>query len=64
MFGATEDQQVDNPLVEFGRMDDWSDLARDMRRMRSFLRVGLSPKEAMAAFRGELCPVARRTRAA
>jgi hypothetical protein len=53
-----------NPLVQFGRMDDWSQLALDIRRMQSFLRAGLEPKEAMAAFRGELCVVSLRTRAA
>jgi hypothetical protein len=53
-----------NPLVEFGRMDDWSQLALDMRLLRTYLRAGLTPKEALAAFRGELCPLALRTRAA
>jgi hypothetical protein len=53
-----------NPLVQFGRMDDWSQLALDIRLMRSYLRAGLTPKEALAAFRGELCVVSLRTRAA
>jgi hypothetical protein len=53
-----------NPLVQFGRMDDWSQLALDIRRMRSYLRARLTPKEALAAFRGELCAVAHKTRAA
>jgi len=53
-----------NPLVQFGRMDDWSQLALDIRRMRNYLRAGITPKEAFAAFRGELCVVAHRTRAA
>jgi hypothetical protein len=53
-----------NPLVQFGRMDDWSQLALDIRLMRSYLRAGLTPKEALAAFRGELCVVSFRTRAA
>jgi hypothetical protein len=53
-----------NPLIEFGRMDDWAQLSLDVRRMRSYLRAGLTPKEALAAFRGELCVVALRTRAA
>ncbi len=53
-----------NPLVQFGRMDDWSQLALDIRRMRSYLRAGLTPKEGLAAFRGELCAVVHKTRAA
>ena len=53
-----------NPLVQFGRMDDWSQLALDIRRVRSYLRAGLEPREALAAFRGELCAVAHKTRAA
>jgi hypothetical protein len=53
-----------NPLVQFGRMDDWSQLALDIRLMRMYLRAGLTPKEALMAFRGELCPLALRTRAA
>jgi hypothetical protein len=53
-----------NPLVLYGRMDDWAQLSLDIRRMRNFLRAGLSQKEALAAFRGELCLVAFRTRAA
>ncbi len=66
MQSATAGEQEDNPLVQFGRMDDWPDLARDIRRIHGLLREGLSPKEAMAAFRGELCPVStsNRTRAA
>jgi hypothetical protein len=55
---------VPNPLVEFGRMDDWSQLALDIRLFRTYLRAGLTPKEALAAFRGELCPLALRVRAA
>ena len=56
--------QETNPLVQYGRMDDWAQLSLDIRRMRNFLRAGLSQKEALAAFRGELCPVAFRTQAA
>jgi hypothetical protein len=64
MDGETAGDPETNPLVQFGRMDDWAQLALDIRRVRSFLRAGLSPKEALAAFRGELCVVAHRTRAA
>ena len=53
-----------NPLVQYGRMDDWAQLSLDIRRMRNFLRAGLSRKEALSAFRGELCPVASRIQAA
>jgi len=55
-----------NPLVEFGRMDGWPQLSIDIRLMKNLMRLGLSPHEVMAAFRGELCPVALRahTRAA
>jgi hypothetical protein len=53
-----------NPLIEFGRMDDWAQLSLDIRLMRNYLRAGLASKEALAAFRGELCVVALRTRAA
>ena len=53
-----------NPLIEFGRMDDWAQLSLDIRLMRSYLRAGLAPREALAAFRGELCAVALRTHAA
>jgi hypothetical protein len=56
--------QETNPLVQYGRMDDWAQLSLDIRRMRNFLRAGLSPKETLAAFRGELCPVASRIQAA
>jgi len=56
--------QQTNPLVEYGRIDDWAQLSLDIRRIRSFLRAGLSSKEALAAFRGELCPVASRIKAA
>ncbi len=51
-------------MVQYGRMDDWSQLSLDIRRIRNYLRAGLAPKEAMAAFRGELCAVALKTRAA
>jgi len=53
-----------NPLVQFGRMDDWSQLALDIRLLRNYLRAGLTPKEALSALRGELCAIALRTRAA
>jgi hypothetical protein len=56
--------QGTNPLIQYGRMDDWAQLALDIRLVRSFLRAGLAPREALAAFRGELCPVALRTQAA
>lgn len=54
--------QEENPLVAFGRMDAWPQLSVDIRLMRNLLRDGLSPKEAMAAFRGDLCPLALRAR--
>jgi hypothetical protein len=54
--------QEQNPLIEFGRMDAWPQLSVDIRLMRNLLRDGLSPKEVMAAFRGDLCPLALRTR--
>jgi hypothetical protein len=54
--------QAENPLIEFGRMDDWPQLSVDIRLMRNLMRDGLSAKEAMAAFRGDLCPLALRTR--
>jgi hypothetical protein len=56
--------QETNPLIQFGRMDDWAQLALDVRRIRMLMRAGLSPKEALAAFRGELCVVSLRTYAA
>ena len=47
-------------------MDAWPQLAIDIRLMKNLMRLGLTPREVMAAFRGELCPVALRahTRAA
>ncbi len=58
--------EASNPLVEFGRMDAWPQLAIDIRLMKNLMRLGLTPREVMAAFRGELCPIALRahTRAA
>ena len=66
MQDARASEQEGNPLVEFGRMDEWADLARDIRRLRGLLRDGLSPKEAMSAFRSEASPAStsNRTRAA
>jgi len=50
----------ENPLIEFGRMDAWPQLSIDIRLMKNLLRLGLTPSEVLAAFRGELCPVALR----
>ena len=53
-----------NPLVLYGRIDEWTQLMFDMSLLRKYLASGLSPREALAAFRGELCPVVLPTRAA
>jgi hypothetical protein len=56
--------QDSNPLILYGRIDDWTQLSLDLSLLRKYMAAGLSSKEALAAFRGELCPVALWIRAA
>jgi len=64
MQAGMESEPSSNPLIQFGRVDDWTQLSLDISLLRKYLAAGLSPKESLAALRGELCPVALPIRAA